>query len=100
VDAAVTVSEFGDSARYDHHAHRWLTRDYLETLAAARFKQHGADDSSKTLADPSVMESFGHSSHRPDWEFLEVPRAVSMGLCLKNDLNRIDTILDACWARH
>jgi hypothetical protein len=43
VDAAVTVPEFGDCAGYGYHAHRWLTRDHIKTLAAARFKQHGAD---------------------------------------------------------
>jgi hypothetical protein len=34
------------------------------------------------------------------WEFLETPREVSMGQRLKNDLDRIDQILDASWERH
>src|ERR1700692_3391662 len=89
VDGAVTVPEFGDCAGYDDCAHRWLTRDHIMTLVATRFKLHGADYPSKTLADPSVMESLARPSDRADWEFLEVPRAVSMGLRLKNDLYRI-----------
>jgi hypothetical protein len=42
----------------------------------------------------------GFASDWADWEFLETPREVSMGQRLKNDLDRIDQILDASWERH
>jgi len=100
VDAAVTVPEFGGWAGYDPRAHQWLTCDHIKTLAAAWFKRHGADCSCKTMDDPSVIESFERFSHSADWEFLDIPRAVGMGLSPKNDLDRIDTILDVSWARH
>ena len=46
------------------------------------------------------MEHFAQSSDWADWEFLEAPREVSLGMYLHNDLKRIDQILDASWERH
>ena len=100
VDGSTVVPEFGGWACYDHNTHRWLTPDHIKTLVASWFQQHCADYSGKTLDHPLVIESFARSSHRPDWEFLETPREVSMGLRLKNGLNRIDAILDVSWERH
>lgn len=100
VDAATTVPEFGGWACYDHQAKRWLSPDRIKLLVAVWFEQHGADYSGTTLDDPSVMESFAHSGDRAHGEFMQVPRVVPPGVTLKNDLNRIDQILDASWERH
>ena len=97
---ASTVPEFCGWACYDHQAHQWFTPDRIKTLVRAWFAQHGTDYSGRTLDDPLVMESFAHASDRAHGEFLETPREVSLGLYLKNDLNRIDAIVDVSWERH
>ena len=77
-----------------------MSPDRIKTLVASWFERHGGDYSGKTLDDPLVMEAFAHSADWADWEFLETPREVSLGQRLKNDLDRIDAILDASWERH
>jgi hypothetical protein len=100
IDGVTTVPEFGGWACYDRHAHRWLTTGRIKSLVSAWFERYGAPFSGRTLDDPAVMGAFVHAWDWVDWEFLETPREVSMGQRLKNDLDRIDQILDASWERH
>ena len=97
---ASSVPAFGGWACYDHLAKRWLTPDRIKALVAAWFAEHGTEHSGKTLDDPLVMEAFARSTDRTHGEFLETLRVVPPGVTLKNDLDRIDSILDVSWERH
>ena len=46
------------------------------------------------------MGAFAHSSDRSHREFLETQRVVPAGVTLKNDHDRIGSILDVSWERH
>jgi hypothetical protein len=97
VQVAVTVPEFGGWVCYDHHAHRWLTRDGLQILAATWLEQHGTEYVGRTPNEQSVMESFVHSGDWADWESLQAPQDVGEGLVLKHEVRRIDALLAGEW---